>query len=302
VSVYSAHIRCGWDGDPPEVAVARDEHGAAVAVLEVHLPNWDNRHLGFVLVTVDPLLRRRGIGARVFETGVERVRAAGRSLLCSECLDAGPGVPFLEKFGLQRASHDVWRRQPVRSIDRARLDKEYARAATSAAGYDLVRIPLPTPTDLIEDVVQITQAINDAPTDDLDIEDEVFSSERIRAFETAQAAQGRRVYRLAARERASGALAGHTMLAVESDRPWHAFQYDTSVLREHRGHRLGVLLKTAMLRWMGEDEPQIRIVDTWNAASNEHMIAVNEALGYEVMANGFTWQRHIESDEDTTRR
>jgi GNAT superfamily N-acetyltransferase len=292
VSHYSAHVRCGWDGDPPAVALARDEHDTAVAVLETHLPTWDNRHLGFVMVTVDPLRRRQGIGRHMFELGVGRVKAARRTLLCSECLD-GPAVAFLEKYGLERASTDVWRRQNLRALDRASIEADYNEARTAAADYDLVRIPVPTPGALLEDVVQITQAINDAPTDDLDIEDEVFSPERIRAFEAAQAAQGRRVYRLAARPRGASGLAGHTLLAVEADRPWHAWQYDTSVLAEHRGHRLGLLLKTAMLRWMEEDEPQIRTVDTWNAASNEHMIAVNDALGYQVVSRGFTWQRRL---------
>lgn len=293
VSSYRGHVQCGWDGEPPDVAVARDEHGTTLAVLEVHHPEWDNTHTGFVSVTVDPRLRRRGLGRAVFDIGIDRLRAAGRTLVFSECLEGGPGVPFLEKAGAKPGSRDVWRRQLLQELDRARLDADYAAATTAAAAYKLVRIPVPTPQELLADVVQITQAINDAPRDDLEFEDEVFSPERIRAFEEAQAAQSRRVYRLAARECATGTLAGHTMLAVESERPWHGWQYDTSVLREHRGHRLGLLLKTAMLHWMAEAEPQLRRVDTWNAASNEHMIAVNEALGYRVIAQGITWQLHI---------
>jgi hypothetical protein len=48
-----------------------------------------------------------------------------------------------------------------------------------------------------------------------------------------------------------------------------------------------------MLRWLGEEEPQLRTLDTWNAASNAHMIKVNEVLGYHVVARGMTWQRHL---------
>ena len=61
----------------------------------------------------------------------------------------------------------------------------------------------------------------------------------------------------------------------------------------HRGHRLGLVLKIAMLYWLREEEPQLRIVDTWNAASNAHMIRVNEMLGYQVMAEAIVWQRHL---------
>ena len=34
-------------------------------------------------------------------------------------------------------------------------------------------------------------------------------------------------------------------------------------------------------------------LDTWNAASNAHMIGVNEALGYQVIATATGFQRHL---------
>ncbi len=53
--------------------------------------------------------------------------------------------------------------------------------------------------------------------------------------------------------------------------------------REHRGHRLGLLTKTAMLDWLAEAEPALERIVTGNAASNKHMIAINEELGYELL-------------------
>jgi hypothetical protein len=142
-------------------------------------------------------------------------------------------------------------------------------------------------------VCDLTAAINDAPTDGLDIEDESFTPERLRAFEHMQDLLGKRVYRLVARETATGVLAGVSVVAVDSEQPWHGDQYDTSVVRAHRGHRLGVLLKVGMLRWLREQEPQLREITTWNAATNAHMIAVNELLGYEVLMSGVEWQLHL---------
>ena len=72
-----------------------------------------------------------------------------------------------------------------------------------------------------------------------------------------------------------------------------AHQHDTSVLREHRGHRLGLLLKAEMMRWLAEQEPQIAAIDTWNAETNDHMIAVNERLGYRVMGRELAFQRRL---------
>jgi GNAT superfamily N-acetyltransferase len=291
VSSFTARLRHGWDGDPPITALAREVSGRVTGVLEISFPRWDNTHLGFVQVTVDPLARRKGLGRSLFEAGAQRVRAEGRTLLVAECFDQPTGVEFVKAMGLHPALEDVKRRQNLLTLDWKRLDREYDAAESRTGGYELVRIPGAMPEDLVADVAGMTAAINDAPTDDLDFEDEVFSPERIRAFEAAQLAHNRRIYRLVARERETGALAGHTMVAVESEQPGYGWQYDTSVLRSHRGHRLGLFLKIAMLRWLGEQEPQLRTLDTWNAASNAHMIQVNEVLGYHVIARGITWQR-----------
>jgi RimJ/RimL family protein N-acetyltransferase len=62
--------------------------------------------------------------------------------------------------------------------------------------------------------------------------------------------------------------------------PGWAWQADTAVSRDHRGHRLGLLLKIEMMRWLAEDRPDVKTIETWNNADNEFMIRVNEALGY----------------------
>ena len=295
VPTYAARLRHGWDGDPPQVALIRDGSDRVVGVLELELPHWDNTHSGWVDVTVDPLSRGKGIGRTLFDVGADRIRAAGRTLLLSGSFEPADGVGFLKSMGLDRASEAVQRRQDLLAVEWPRLDQMYSDAERRASDYELLALSGATPDEFLTDVVAMTAAINDAPTDDLDIEDEVFSPERIRAFEAAQAAHGRRIYRMVARERRTGEFAGHTLVAVESDRPWFGIQCDTSVLRSHRGHRLGLLLKIAMMRRLHDVEPQLRLLDTWNAASNAHMISVNDALGYRVIATSAEWQRHLRS-------
>jgi GNAT superfamily N-acetyltransferase len=292
-SSFVARLRHGWDGDPPLIALARDRHARVTGVLEVWLPHWDNRHVGLVDVTVDPLVRRQGVGRRLFEAGVQRTRADGRTLVLAGCLEQSAGLPFAKAMGLDRVYEEVLRRQDLLSLDWARLDREYADAQSRAGAYELVRIAGPAPEEMIPQIARMTEAINDAPTDGLDIEDEVFSPDRIRAFQAAQLAHGVRTYRLIAREKETGVLAGHTIVGVNGEQPWHGGQYDTSVLRQHRGHRLGLYLKAAMLYWLREQEPQLRTIDTGNAASNAHMIAINELLGYHVLAKTIEWQRHL---------
>ena len=50
-------------------------------------------------------------------------------------------------------------------------------------------------------MVTLTASINDAPKDDLDMEDDVYSPERLRAYEEAQSRSDHTVYRVIAREK-----------------------------------------------------------------------------------------------------
>jgi GNAT superfamily N-acetyltransferase len=292
VSSWSADLRHGWDGDPSLAALGWDA-GRVAGVLEVTLPGWDNRHMGIVELTVDPLARRRGVGRRLFEAGLERVRAQGRTLLVVNCLNHPAGTGFAEAMDLDPATEEVHRRQDLLAVDWESVDREHRAAERHAAAYELLRLPGATPEEMLVQIARMTEAINDAPRDALDSEDEVFTPERIRAFDAAQVAHDRRMYRLVARERSTGLLAGHTVVGVESERPWYAGQFDTSVARAHRGHRLGLWLKIEMLYWLRQVEPQLRILDTENAATNTHMIRVNELLGYRVLGSTVTWQRRL---------
>ena len=60
--------------------------------------------------------------------------------------------------------------------------------------------------------------------------------------------------------------------------------------RSPRGHRLGLLVKLAMLDLLAEREPQVSQILTHNADGNEHMIAINTALGFEVLDRQVTWE------------
>ena len=149
------------------------------------------------------------------------------------------------------------------------------------------------PEEDLEAVAAMVSAINDAPTDDLDIEDEVFTADRVRAYQAAQDGRGKTLRRVLVRHRGTAELAGHSVVAVDRERPGLAEQHDTSVVAAHRGHRLGLLLKTEMNLWLREVEPQLESVDTWNAESNDHMISVNEQLGYRVMGRELQFQRSL---------
>lgn len=289
VDGYAGMLRHGWDGEVPEPFVAWHDD-QVVGLLEIHTSEWDNKHLAWLGLRVHPDHRRRGHGSRLLAFARERARAQGRTSIGADGWDQGGAAPFASAHHLPRRSSAIKRRQVLARLDRDVLDTMYDEAAGAAADYELVRIAGRTPDEMLARVADMSAAINDAPTDDLDIEDEVYPAERIARYEAAQEARHRRLYRVVARHRTTGELAGHTVVAVEADRPWIGEQHDTSVVRAHRGHRLGLLLKADMLRWLAAEEPELATLDTWNTESNDFMISVNERLGYQVLGRGLEFQ------------
>jgi GNAT superfamily N-acetyltransferase len=291
-SRVAGDLRYGWDGETPVAFVVRAD-GADVATARYEVSAYDNQHLAWLSLDVHPEHRRRGHGTATLAFLLERAKAEGRTSVGADSWDLPAPRGFAERHGFAARSVEVNRRQHLAKVDRAEVDRLFDDALGRAASYELVRRVGTTPADELEAMAAMTAAINDAPTDDLDVEDEVFPQERVAGYEAAQLGRGDTLYRVVARHRETGELAGQTVVVVEGDRPHIAHQHDTSVVRAHRGHRLGVLLKADMLRWLAEAEPQVETVDTWNAESNDHMIGVNEALGYEIIGRALAWQRPL---------
>ena len=102
---------------------------------------------------------------------------------------------------------------------------------------------------------------------------------------------GRRVVETVARHVPSGRLVGYTQVQVSPETPTLGYQQDTLVVREHRGHRLGLRLKAANTLAVIDGLPGVTAIRTWNADDNTHMLAVNRRLGYEVDAYLREWQK-----------
>jgi hypothetical protein len=96
-----------------------------------------------------------------------------------------------------------------------------------------------------------------------------------------------------ARHVATGRLVGYTDLVVAPGTPDLAVQGDTLVLREHRGHRLGLALKVANLRALQAALPHVTTLRTWNADTNTPMLAVNRRMGFEPTGVTREWLKDL---------
>jgi GNAT superfamily N-acetyltransferase len=291
---HEAHGRFtyGWDLEPsvPFLAVA---DGVDVGVGSYSISDYDNRHLAWLSVLVHPEHRRRGHGSELLEALVEEARKVGRTSVGIDGWESEGTRGFASHHGLDQKAVEVNRRQVLADLDWAQVERLHAEAVAAASAYELVHQDGDVPEAELERVAVMVAAINDAPTDDLDIEDEVFTPERIRAYETEHQGRGITLHRLFARHRETGELAGQTVVAVDRERPHLGEQHDTSVVAAHRGHRLGLLLKSEMNLRLREVEPQLETIDTWNAESNPFMIGVNELLGYRIVGRALAFQKTV---------
>ena len=285
-------LRHGWDLEPGTPFLGR-VNGEVVAVATLSVSEYDNLHVAWLDLGVHPGCRRRGHGTAMLEELTAQAEALGRTTLTVHSWDAQAPRAFAGRHGFAVKSAEVNRRQLLSEVDWDTLDKLYDEALTAAADYDLERRLPPTPDEELDELAAMAAAINDAPTDDLDIEDEVVNAQRVQAYETAMQRRGISLHRVVARHRDTGQLAGQTVVGVDDERPQLGEQHDTSVVAAHRGHRLGTLLKIDMLRWLREAQPQLESIDTWNAESNDFMIGVNEALGYRVLGRALAHQKKL---------
>lgn len=287
-------LRYGWDGHPTtHLFVALSGTDEVMGYAELEFPVWDNHHTAFLGLETDPNHRGVGVGEDLLGAAMSSVRSAGRTLLVSEAWSGSHREEFWRRHDFSIASRSAQRRLVVADLDHVRLGQLCDESVAASKEYEIVALPMPAPDELVRGLIDLHLAMNDSPLDDLELEDDVWTEARLRGYEDAMASRRIRLHRLLARRLADGALGGHTVVAVEDERPWLGFQEDTAVVRGHRGHRLGLRLKIEMLRRLATLEPQIELIDTWNAESNCHMLAVNDAIGCVVVGRTVEVQRRL---------
>ncbi|PZG13808.1 GNAT family N-acetyltransferase [Micromonospora craterilacus] len=282
-------------------ALARRD-GDAVGYLWIRLPQLDNTGNASVELVVDPAHRRQGVG-RVLLGYARRVAAEhGRKRLIAETTDGlpgesaspAPGAAFAAAAGARPALPDVRRRLDTTRLDHTSLAALHDMARSRAAGYRTVAWVGAVAEEYVADIARLEgRLFADAPTGELVVEAEKVDAKRFREMERIRALRGRRRYHLGAVHEATGRMVAWTMIDMGPSATWYASQEITIVDPEHRGHRLGLLIKVENLRHALAHEPALRAIDTWNAAANDHMITINEQLGFRPVNAGASWQLTI---------
>jgi GNAT superfamily N-acetyltransferase len=279
----------GFDARPRQTWLAKNDSGDPVGCYLLRLPQPENPTMAYCTMVVHRAHRRAGMGTALLGHAGGQARQAGRSRLVIQARDDSPGAAFAVAMGARAGIPEVVRVLEMDDAMPARLADLRASAKQHSAGYSLLSWVGPTPDQYVEQVVMVHGAMADAPRDE-GVEPSVWDADRVRIAEQTMIEHGLTNYAVAARHDASGSMAALTELCTEAGTPDWGFQQITAVLPDHRGHRLGMLIKIAMMELVTKHEPDVRHIETSNADENAHMVAINKQLGYQVVHVTRDWE------------
>jgi GNAT superfamily N-acetyltransferase len=245
-----------------------------VAVASLFLPRAENSPLSLIKLLVHPDVRRQRIGTTTFHALVPELRNEGRTVVEGWNVRTGsPGERFGRALGFRVVRTTLFQ---TLSLD----DFDPTTEVLPAKGYRLQSWHGSTPDELVATFAQARQAIADSPFGQSAFQFPEWTPQRVRSDEDDRRNSNIAQRIVAAVHEDTGAIAGFTELNLYSHRKDIAFQGDTAVLAEHRGHGLGYCMKASMLRWLRAEHPQVEQACTSTAAANTYMAGVNHRLGY----------------------
>lgn len=266
-----------------------------------------------LMADILPEHRRKGIGSALYEVveraaleagapvlkvNVPHVATAGGARVASatgfgDVPADDDGVRFLLSRGY--ALEQISRISLLDTAGLAERMRPLGEAAAEAAGddYRVISWVGPTPERWTGDLAELrTRMSTDAPSAGLVMTVDEWDVDRVRDHDARIAESGRTMLTSAAEHVPSGSLVAFSELILSEGKPI-ATQEDTLVLRDHRGHRLGMLVKIAAADLLLEHAPEREAIVTWNAEENRPMLDVNEAMGFRAIGYEGGWQKRV---------
>lgn len=308
-----AELLPNWQ-DPyePQICLVARLDGRIIA-RGLYMPSpEDGARDAWLSVEVLPEFRSRGIGTALYERLEMLCANEGRTVQQTEVLhksvaDAqqlasptgfgsvprdSPETRFLMKFGFQLEQVERLSMLSL-PLDSAPFAAALAEAKAAAGDdYRVISWTGRTPEKWVPDKAVLHQRMStDAPSADLDMGEKSWDGDRVRSLDDRLAASPRTILLTVVEHVPTGALAGFTELSVPPELERPVEQQDTLVLKEHRGHRLGLLVKLTNLQYLAKTHPGHPSVTTFNAEENRPMLDVNEAIGFAPVGYGGAWKK-----------
>ncbi|PYE54217.1 GNAT family N-acetyltransferase [Deinococcus yavapaiensis] len=254
-----------------------------------------NRHLCDIDVTVLADARGQGVASALLRPALEKARSEGKTHIGMWTTDRiGSGEAFLTRLGLNANLRQLVSRLDLSTLDEDLLRGWVARKDERAADFDIDVIEGPLPEERHAEYAGLFDVMNTAPRGTLEVEDEHTTPEQLGEWERSFAESGRRRLTAVAIERATGKLAGFTMLVWLPETSEIVHQWGTGVWPQYRDRGLGRVLKAENILRLLEANPGARFVRTSNAHVNAAMLGINRAMGFKPEFEEAAWQLKVE--------
>ncbi|MET8835656.1 GNAT family N-acetyltransferase [Micromonospora sp. NPDC004540] len=231
--------------------------------------------IGVLEVLVHPTVRRSRLGRELVRVAARRVWDEGFQSIGVEVVGDTPAVAFYEALGFTREYVET---RSVLDLGAVEWPALAEMATEVGAGYHVEFCPGGPPDDLIEAYARAKAEVRDV--DDGELRPSSYDPQRLRDSLDTLHRRGMKPYIVLALHEQTGEVAGLTEVVVPAQHPTRADQYDTIVVRDHRGYGIDRAIKARMLLELRSAEPELAEVQTWNAQANEAMLKVNAELGY----------------------
>lgn len=280
------------------------------------LPLSENTTTAGVDVLVDAPFRRRGLGSVILDVLEGVAKDRGRRSFDGYCGEPiAPVLAVVPLLGAKSGSGGVPRdiastQFAVRHgysleqvetnsslalpFDEAQVSRLEADARSRGKGFSVIAWSGRCPDEFIDAYARLKSLMStEVPIAGLGWEGEAWDAARVRQEEETWQASGLEALVSAVRDDGTGELAAYTALVHREASPAVIYQEDTLVDPAHRGRRVGMLVKIANLRRAVQAWPAAKTVMTWNASENQHMLAINIALGFKPSGFEGEWQKRL---------
>lgn len=262
----------------------------------LNLPLRDNVGVAYGEVVAVPDHRRRGVGTAVLAEVERRAVAAGRDRVLVEVFTP-PGAASGDVAFAEASGYSLANREGMKAVDLASAEAGWAaleaEAAPASGAYRIVVWRDVVPDEYVENMCTLLgQFMSLVPQGDLGLEDGEWTVERFRAAEQRRISIGGALF-VSVGVATDGSLVAASEVRLNTHDPRVGHISITMVLPGHRGHRLGLATKLATHRALRAAFPECRLVVTSNADVNDHMNAINAALGYRVLEQLLEYHKRL---------
>jgi mycothiol synthase len=266
-----------------------------VATSGLYHHRTEDRDNSFGWVYVNQAHRRQGLGRDMLRSAIEYAYNDGRKRYLTLEPAGSDEVFWPERLGIKPVYNERVSQLRTSQVDREMLQDWIDRASERAGDYDVLLLKSPLPDEIVEKAVQLADVMNNAPLEEMEEDPRHWTVDEWRALEATESLRHREVLGYYAVHRPSGEFVGYTNVAYQNLHPAVAYQWDTGVDPSHQNLGLGRWLKASMMKVLLDEYPDIEIVETENAESNDPMLNINVAMGFKPAFEQVVYQGPIDS-------